>query len=215
VTPRDSQPSSQSATYALLLAAGKGQRFGGEKLLASFHGRPLLQPVLEAIAQARVQGWLSGAVAVCSSGLVATLVEQGGIQTELNHDPAAGLSHSLRLGLTALTRQNLDPRPTAALIILGDQPELSVETIRALVLAGRGQAHPIVRPRYLERPEAPGHPVLLDRAHWNLADELSGDTGLGPLLRARPHLVTTIDLPGRNRDIDTVADLDATDRVRQ
>jgi molybdenum cofactor cytidylyltransferase len=214
VTPRDSQPSTPSATYALLLAAGKGHRFGGEKLLASFHGRPLLQPVLDAIGSARSQGWLAGAAAVCSSGPVATLIEQSGILVELNRDPAAGLSHSLRLGLTALARGNLDPQPTAALIMLGDQPELSVETIRALVLAGRGQRYPIVRPRYLERPEAPGHPVLLDRTHWELADELSGDTGLGPLLRARSHLVTTIDLPGRNRDIDTAADLEALDRLR-
>ena len=214
MTPRDSQPSTPSATYALLLAAGKGHRFGGEKLLASFHGRPLLQPALEALALARAQGWLNGAVAVCSSGLVATLVERSGMIVELNDDPAAGLSHSLRIGLTALASGDLDPQPTAAMIILGDQPELSVETIRALVMAGRGQAHPIVRPRYLERPEAPGHPVLLDRAHWGLANELRGDTGLGPLLRERVHLVTTIDLPGRNRDIDTVADLDATDRVR-
>ena len=214
MTPRDSQPSAPSATYALLLAAGRGHRFGGEKLLASYQGRPLLQPVLEAIASARSEGWLNGAVAVCSSRQVATLVEQSGILVELNHDPNAGLSHSLRLGLTALARDNLNPQPTAALIILGDQPELRVETIRALVLAGRRQPYPIVRPRYLERPEAPGHPVLLDRTHWELADQLRGDTGLGPLLRPRSHLVTTIDLPGRNRDIDTAADLEALDRIR-
>jgi len=214
VTPRDSKASPQSAVYALLLAAGKGHRFGGEKLLVPFHGRPLLQPVLDAIGSARSQGWLSGGVAVCSSGSVATLVEKSGVLVELNHDPDAGLSHSLRLGLTALANPNLVPQPTAALIILGDQPELSVEAIRALVLAGRNGPQPIVRPRYLERPEAPGHPVLLDRAHWALADELSGDTGLGPLLRARAQLVTTIDLPGRNRDIDTTADLQALDRMQ-
>ena len=40
---------------AVVLAAGAGSRFGGGKLLASLEGRPVLQHVLDRLAEAGVE----------------------------------------------------------------------------------------------------------------------------------------------------------------
>jgi CTP:molybdopterin cytidylyltransferase MocA len=67
----------------------------------------------------------------------------------------------------------------------------------------------VVRPRYAERPDEPGHPLILDRTVWPLADAAAGDAGLGPILRQQPELMQYVDLPGANPDIDQPADLAA------
>ena len=53
-----------------------------------------------------------------------------------------------------------------------------------------------------------GHPVLLDRSVWPLADRLRGDAGFGALRPPGSAGVALIDVAGRNPDVDTPADLD-------
>lgn len=202
-------PSSAPSVWALVLAAGEGRRWGGNKLLALVGGRPLISHAAGALAEARRQGSLGGTVAVVSGAdaVLRQLLEDHGCRIIVNPAFASGLSSSLRAGLDALKQLDREPLPGAALIVPGDQPALSVDIIGRLVGAWRGGAGSVIRPRYAARPQAPGHPVLLDRSQWALADRLTGDTGLGPLLRDRPDLVRTIDVPGDNPDLDTPADL--------
>ena len=54
--------------HALLLAAGSGSRFGSNKLLAFWHGRPLVSHSIAAIAFLRDQGVVAGATAVVRAG---------------------------------------------------------------------------------------------------------------------------------------------------
>lgn len=204
---------------ALLLAAGEGRRFGGGKLMAPLAGRPLVAHVLGTIETARREGSIADGVAVVAVGdtRVAEAARQAGLRAVENDDPAAGLSRSLRLGLAAL----LEPPPEvavmpaggrAALVLLGDQPEVRPEVIGALVEAWRAGRGLILRPRYVESPEEPGHPVLLDRSVWAWAEELRGDAGLGPLLRRNPQQVVMLDVAGANPDVDTPLDLAALER---
>jgi CTP:molybdopterin cytidylyltransferase MocA len=53
----------------------------------------------------------------------------------------------------------------------------------------------------------PGHPVLLERSTWSLVERISGDRGLGALLRPGEPGVGVLELPGGNPDIDTAGDL--------
>jgi predicted O-methyltransferase YrrM len=91
------------------------------------------------------------------------------------------------------------------LILLGDQPRTSSATIRALLAVEVPGGCSIVVPRYQGGGGA--NPVLLLRAAWALAADLHGDRGFGPLIAARPELVVEVDLPGKNPDVDTTADL--------
>ena len=194
--------------HALVLAAGSGTRFGSHKLLALWRGRPLVAHVIATVTALRDRGSVDGVTAVIRQGddAVADLMRQSGIRLVPNDHPELGLAHSLRLGLGALAA--LTPEPEAALIFLADQPAAPLEAAEEVVRAWELGGSAVVRPRYSEAPDEPGHPVLLDRDAWGLAERLSGDQGLGAALARSPHLVLHVDVDGANPDVDTPADLD-------
>jgi molybdenum cofactor cytidylyltransferase len=109
------------------------------------------------------------------------------------------LSHSLRLGFSALPAGS-----QAAVILLGDQPTVAPDTIRAL-LAARGEK-PIVATR------AGGHlatPVLVERSHFSIVQDLTGDIGLREILATHPEWVLAVEVAAHAPDVDTPADLEA------
>jgi molybdenum cofactor cytidylyltransferase len=203
----------QPAPHAVVLAAGAGSRFGGDKLLAPFQGRALITHVAATIADAILGGVLAGGVAVVPprSATLVWALEVAGLRIVENPDAAAGLATSLRRGLAALAE--LEPGAGAALIVLADQPMLRTSTVGALVAKWR-ETGLSVRPRYAMHPGEPGHPVLLDRSLWPMAQALQGDMGFGPLFHARPDAITTVDVPGANPDVDTADDLHALEDSR-
>jgi CTP:molybdopterin cytidylyltransferase MocA/SAM-dependent methyltransferase len=185
---------------AVVLAAGAGSRFGGGKLLATLQGRPVLQHVLDRLAEAGV----TDAVVVLGNDAeeVEGAIDWRGERRIRNDDPGRGLSSSLRLGI-----ETLDTAARGALVVLGDQPLISVAAIRAVLEAPPDPSRPIVMPVY---PDDGGrNPVLVERAAFPLFAETTGDRGLGPLIEAHPELVreVQVDIPGGNPDIDTRADL--------
>jgi SAM-dependent methyltransferase len=129
-----------------------------------------------------------------------------------NLRPQDGLSSSLRVGLGAV-----GPTVSGALIVLGDQPTLRADVIAALLAADPSGTAPAVVPAYASGGGA--NPVLLRRAAFALADELTGDQGLGPILGGLPSVVR-VPVPGGITDVDTPSDLIAlieaawADRVR-
>ena len=194
----------ERTVHALILAAGSGSRFGGNKLLANLHGRPLIAHAAAAVAEAIAAGVIPGGVAVIPPGATELICHFDTAGLRVVENPAAreGMASSLRRGLEALGE--VSPAAGAALIVLGDQPGLRADIIARLVAEWR-QTGRSVRPRYRAAPSEPGHPVLLDRSLWPLASRLSGDTGLRDLLAGQP--VTLIDVPGANPDVDTPAQL--------
>jgi CTP:molybdopterin cytidylyltransferase MocA len=187
----------------LILAAGAGSRFGGAKLTALLRGRPLVAHVLDVGGRARAAGLLSELRIVIAPGAdaVSRLAGQAGAATVVNEAPERGLSSSLRRGLVAL------PDAGAAVVLLADQPLVRLDIIALLVAAWHERLGVMIRPRYAEAPNEPGHPVLLDRSVWPLADRLEGDAGVGKLLPAGAPGVAVIDVTGRNPDVDVPADL--------
>lgn len=193
---------------AVVLAAGASTRFGSPKLVAPLDGRPLLQHALDAVAAAG----LDDVVAVLGdeSAAIERAIAWRGERREINPRPQDGLASSLRIGLDAAA---MDPGVDAVLVVLGDQPSLRPEVVRAVLAAAEGNpATPIVRPRY--RLDAAPNPVLVRRSAWTLAAGLDGDRGLGPLLASRPELVTEVAVPGANPDIDTPMELAALAATR-
>ncbi|MEO5704950.1 MAG: NTP transferase domain-containing protein [Candidatus Limnocylindrales bacterium] len=199
---------------AIVLAAGSGSRFGGRKLEARIAGRPILQHVLDALAVAGLDDPIvvvaPGSALAPDSGLVAGSIERPAIvwrraQSVLNPDPSRGLASSLQVGWAAATAA--DPTPEAILVVLGDQPRLAPDVIRALVSAPIDDAKPVVASRYAGS-DAP-NPVRIDTspAGAALIEAASGDRGLGPILAARPELVRWIEVAGDNPDVDRRADL--------
>ncbi|MEP6571460.1 MAG: nucleotidyltransferase family protein [Gemmatimonadota bacterium] len=201
------------APYAVLLAAGAGTRFGGRKLSARWRGRTIVEHVVSSIKAAIEARDLAGLIAVIPPHPDFQLQAdpQSRVSVITNPDAARGLSGSLQLGLHALAQPDVTPRAMAALIVLADQPMLRHEVIRSLVADWRSNGRS-VRPRYSATPEVPGHPVLVTREDWSLADLSTGDSGLGALLSSIPGGIRLLDVSGMNPDIDTREDLAQLDR---
>lgn len=199
------------ALYALFLAAGEARRFGGSKLLRPHHGRPLVAYALDTLGRARADGFIEGGVAVIPdrNTVLRQLARDRSLRVVQNAEPSRGLSHSLRLGLDALATLELLPPPTAALIILGDQPRVPLSAVARVVERWRAGAGPVVGPAY--RDGKLGHPLIVTREAWPIVHEMEGDTELAAALAHRPGLVTTVAVDSVNPDIDTPDDLAGLD----
>lgn len=218
-TQADPPPGAQSAdsrVAGLLLAAGLGRRFGGAKLAAPLHGRPLVAHVLDTLRRAVDDGILRLVVVVAAPeqstsedpDVVRRAAKERGFEVVTNDDPEAGLSRSLQVGLRALEPTAID----AVLVLLADQPRTRSDVLGALVAEWRRTGAPVVVPRYRAAGGAPGNPVLLARGVWPLAQALRGDTGMSEMTRRRPELVAHLDVEGANPDVDRREDLAALRR---
>lgn len=180
---------------SVVLAAGSGRRFGGDKLAAVWRGEPLLAHTLRAI-----RSYPGVVVHRPGDAFALRAAEAFGMTPRENPHADLGLSESLRVGLAAL-----DAAATEwALIVLADQPLLRPEVIQAL-LAVAGQEHRLIRPVYADAPGVPAHPVLVHRDLWRLAESLSGNQGFAAVVPTGQ--TRLVPVPGSNPDVDTPDDL--------
>lgn len=169
-----------------VLAAGRGERFGGGKLDAPCAGKPLGRWALDA---AEAAGLGPGTIVVGPAGAGYA----AGWTMLVNPAPEAGLGSSLALA----ARAALDQRAEALLVLLADMPLVEPAFLRRLAAAAP--------PAATRQPDGrAGVPALLDRALLEKAAMLTGDRGAGPLLSG----ATLLDPPpGTLRDVDTAEDL--------
>lgn len=197
---------------AIVLAAGAGSRFGGDKLTASVDGKPVLQHVLDTLRDAGIADPVVVLGAPLDGG-----IEWGAARPVTNPDPSRGLASSLRVGWEAALAG--EPPPDAVLVALGDQPLLRTEVVRAIAAQPLDPDRPVAAAEY--RAGGPPNPVRIEATAAHLLDVVSGDRGLGPVLAAHPELVCWIGVEGDNPDVDTgadlarVAELAWADRVRR
>ncbi len=182
---------------AILLAAGRGSRFGADKLT-----HPLDDGTPMALAAARnLKAALRDVLAVvngASPALVA-LLEAAGLRVTVCPHAAQGMGASLAWGVAE------SPQADGWLIALADMPWIRPETIRAV--AGAVTAPSVIAaPTYQGRR---GHPVAFGRDYRRDLLALAGDAGARRLLDAHaPELVL---LPCADaavtRDVDSPAAL--------
>lgn len=178
---------------AIVLAAGASTRFGGVKLAARLHGRPLLAHALAAIPPMRRIVVLGH-----HAGIVAPLLPDGA-EIVHNPDPAAGMGSSIACGARHLGAED------AVFVVLGDMPHLAPADYHALAAAWRG-AGDICVPVHGGRR---GHPVLFGAAHFSQLALLAGDRGARRIFAAPQARISEVaSSAGALRDYDTPNDLD-------
>ncbi|WP_246776668.1 NTP transferase domain-containing protein [Microvirga sp. VF16] len=188
-----------SDVAAIVLAAGRGTRFGDEpKLLARLGGKALVRHVAEAAVGSSVDP------VIVVTGHRSEEVEAAlhGLPVQILHNAlfAQGLSTSLKAGFSALP-----PRARAAIILLGDMPFVKADLIDALVVGWRERGEPAALIPTLNGRR--GNPVVLSRDLQAAIEGLSGDIGAGPLLRGRSDVLEwPITDPAVAQDIDTRED---------
>ncbi len=185
---------------AIVLAAGEGSRMGDPvKQLADVGGRPLLQHVLDALAATGLED--SVLVLGHEAERVAEAVTTpAGMRVVVNTRYAEGQAGSLRVALDAAPET-----ARAAIVLLGDQPEVRPEAVLAVIEAHARSGAPVSRAAYRGRA---GHPVLLDRLVWPGVEELRGDAGARGLIAAHAGRVELVEVGGDPpEDVDTPEDL--------
>jgi molybdenum cofactor cytidylyltransferase len=188
-----------TAIAGILLAAGSGRRFGGDKLMTRLPGGG---PVAVAAGRALVAA-IPNSLAVVRPGEPALTDRLSSIGLRILAHPGAerGIGTSVAAGVSAC------PDAPGWIVALGDMPWVRPETIQEL-LAALNRGAPLVAPNYAG---TRGHPVGFSAAWRRALLSLDGDRGARDLIAAPGSglvLLPTSD-PGVVRDIDTPLDIAA------
>lgn len=185
---------------ALILAAGGSTRLGRPKQLEQWGVSRLLGHVVAQTASFPVdETWV-----VLGSGIDEILesVDLGEAGVIENPEWEEGIASSIRVGLDALLQLS---RCDVALIVLGDQPNVSPQVVEELLNSHRKSDQPVSVPKYRY---STGNPVLVDRSLWPRLMSLEGDEGANRLWQAHPEWVNEVWFPDTApRDVDTNDDV--------
>ena len=180
----------------ILMASGEGRRFGGNKLLAPFQGRPLISRTLSATDT----DLFSRRIVVTRHREIAKLCQESGIEVILHDRPDR--NDTIRLGLERFG----DALPDGCMFCPCDQPLLSKGTVEALARA------------FLERPDGicrlfwrntPGSPIIFPKAYFAALKTLPQGKGGSYVIRESAAQVRCVEAASawELKDVDTVEDL--------
>lgn len=182
----------------VILAAGSSARLGRPKQLLELDGETIVHVVVRNAMASK----LDGVVLVTGSQAAQVTAAAGdlGQRTVFNSRFHEGQSTSLIAGLSAVP-----PDATAALFLLGDQPEVGPEIIDAVIERFEASGAAIVQPVY---GSTPSNPVLFSRALFPELLRLTGDEGGRSLIKRHAGEVLRVPVATSPppADIDTEAD---------
>jgi CTP:molybdopterin cytidylyltransferase MocA len=182
---------------AIVLAAGRSQRMGTQKLLLPFAGQTVIGHIVDQLRVSPIRQVY--VVVAAESNEVACALSQKRTSLVVNPQPNAEMLSSVRAGLQALPTDSM-----AAMIVLGDQPSLRCEVVCELVAAFQASGKGIAAPIYSGKR---GHPVLIGSGYFRELLEQYDDVGLRGLLAA--HAGDIADVPAADNRV--LADMDFPD----
>lgn len=180
-------------TVLVLLAAGRGSRFGdiGSKLEERFLNRPVGLHVAVALED------LPFRRRIAVTGPARLDYGAHGFDVIDNDDPEQGMARSVRLGVAEAHAMDA----AAVLIALADMPRVTAAHVYRLFDAA--DDHDAVVASSDGR--SPKPPAIFGRGRFDFLLTLDGDAGARDLVRAGKHVVTT---PAELIDVDTPAELE-------
>jgi molybdenum cofactor cytidylyltransferase len=193
-----------NAIVGVLLAAGRGTRFGGDKLRAQLSGAaerstvgPAARSTIGIAAARHLIDALPASIAVVRHGDAAleTDLAAVGLRVVRCANADDGMGASLACGVRAA------PDADGWVVALGDMPWIEPATIRAVAAAIASGAN-IVAPAFRG---TRGHPVGFARSYGGELAALAGDAGARAILERERAQLTLIDVDdaGVLRDVDT------------
>jgi molybdenum cofactor cytidylyltransferase len=178
----------------LVLGAGGSRRLGRPKQLLPYGGGTLLGHVVSVARECAFDQLvvaIGGATDEVREG-----VDLRGAEVVVNDAYGSGCASSIAAALEVV-------RGDALVLMLGDQPGVTAETVRTL-LAGRGESSLAIC-RY---DDGLGHPIAFSRSRFGDLGNLHGDKGVWKLVDRGP--VAEVRVPGSiPLDVDTEADYEA------
>jgi molybdenum cofactor cytidylyltransferase len=193
-------PSPQTEPFitAIVLGAGGSTRLGRPKQLLPYGEGTLLD---HTVNTARACGFDQIVVPIGgASEEVRERVDLSGADVVVNYAFGEGCSSSIAAAL-----DTVDDRCEVLVLLLGDQPGVTPQTVEAL-LAQRASA-PLAVCRY---EDGRGHPFAFDRSVFGDLANLHGDKGVWRLLDQRADDVAEVPIAGKvPLDVDTPEDYEA------
>ena len=177
-------------TGSIILAAGEAKRFGRNKLLQYFNGKPIIKIVVDSVS------FLDRVIIVgrYAEELLPYLKDEIVVY---NPRWSLGLSESIKLGLRFF--QDYD----AVLIVLGDMPLLTQNTIKKIISTYNAECSAVI-PVYQG---IRGNPVLISRVLFADLMKLEGDIGAREILKNRKDVCFVESGKEVIVDVDTEFDL--------
>lgn len=195
-TPAKAARSNGRRIAAIILAAGQSSRMGQNKLLLDFNGKPLLCHVIDQALALNLPETV--VVLGHQAEAIRAAIGDRPVRSVLAPDYAEGMSASLKAGI-----DSLKPDIDAAMILLGDMPQVTVPLLRLLISAYNPlEGRAIVLPTHDGKR---GNPVLWDRRFFPEIRQLAGDVGARHLIGEHAEMVVEISTDDRAilQDIDT------------
>ena len=183
---------------AIILAAGESKRMGEPKMLMPWGKSTVLQTVISTFQAASVKDILvvTGGAHQQVEALIGKTVE-----TVFNENYQMGeMLSSIQLGLSVKMRE-----ASAALICLGDQPQVEERSVRQICNAFLAQKSQIVVPSYqMQR----GHPWLVARPLWDELMAMKAPKTPRDFLTKHSRAIhyVAVDTPNILADLDTPED---------
>ncbi len=177
-------------TGCILLAAGAGSRFGGNKLNAYLEGKPIIEYIL---ANLPVQ-YFDKRIIVAANTELLEIGRRYGFEGIINDRPETGASLSIRMGLTALGKADV------CMFCVADQPLLRKETLENML-----NAYEPGTILSLSSGGVTGNPNIFPSSLFSELSGLTGDEAGKTVICRHPDMVRlhTVFDTSQLRDIDT------------
>ena len=150
----------------ILLAAGLGRRFGGEKLLAEWNGKYIYQYAVDCISYLETN---CVKIVVTRQREIQDYAKAAGLTVVLNSEPELGIAHSIQLGMERLEKEitSVD----GILFAVCDQPAMKRSTLQTMIDGYKGGI------LVSETAGHMGNPVIFSIRYAEELKTLKGDTG--------------------------------------
>lgn len=167
----------------VIMASGLGKRFGSNKLMADFNGKPLISRILSSTDDTL----FAARIVVTRSREVEAFCQERNIPVLLHAMPYR--NHTVQLGLFALLKEH--PELAGCMFALGDQPLLTRETLETMTITFSQYdqtVSSIVRLADISKDGSviPGNPILFGNRYFEELLTLPDNHGGNVLLKKYP-----------------------------
>lgn len=184
---------------AIVLAAGQSKRMGTPKLVLPWGNSTVIRHVIHVLIEAALDEILVVTGGACHE--VEMALEGMAVRFVYNPEYMTGeMLSSLRMGL-----QSLGSEITAALVVLGDQPQIHSSIVQKILSTYLLHQSRLVVPSYSQRR---GHPWLVERSLWQVIFALQQGQTLRDFLNAYEEEIeyVLVDSEAILYDLDTPQD---------
>lgn len=191
---------------AIILAAGESKRMGQPKMTLKWGETTVLERVISVFANAGIERLVvvTGSAREEVEKIVAAARVKYPVRSVFNEEFAEGeMLSSIQCGLRAVVEQGVQ----AAMIALGDQPQVRERSVRTVCEAFKQTGSPLVVPSFHMRR---GHPWLVEKSLWGGILALRAPQTPRDFLNAHADRIRYVEVD----DAGILADLDTPEQYR-